>query len=410
MRPGGIYRQFRAARLLRFCLAVIGILLLCASCKPVLNKRFSLWRNDRIPYGTYYAFHSLEYIFKNATIESFRFSPELLNISRENNASPKAYIVISPSVIPSEEELKAILDHAANGNYVFISSLEPGDNLLDSLNLKISPLNRNIYDDSLSLSLIHPVTEDSVGYLYPGISMARHFTDMDSSVTNILGNDKEGRANFVSLRYEGGGAIFLQLAPAAFTNFFLLHKENKSYYDLAMSQFPDSVRSVKWDDYFRTHENGKGEEEKQGFDKLRIFLSNPVLRWAFWLAIILIGVVYLFESKRKQRIIPVVKPLKNASLDFVETIGRLYFQQKDNRNLFEKIRTQFMGYVRHRYKLTPNVTESDLENKLAFRSGYDPEEIKEIFGQLRVLDNKSSISDDELLEVNDKIDKFYKKA
>ena len=69
-----------------------------------------------------------------------------------------------------------------------------------------------------------------------------------------------------------------------------------------------------------------------------------------------------------------------------------------------------MGYVRHRYKLTPNVAESDLENKLAFRSGYDPEEIKEIFGQLRVLDNKSSISDDELLAVNDKIDKFYKKA
>jgi len=388
----------------------MSILLLSTSCKPVLNKRFSLWRNDRIPYGTYHAFHSLEYIFKNATIESFRYSPELLNISRENNASPKAYIVISPSVIPSEQELKAILDHAANGNYVFISSVEPGDNLLDSLGLKVSPFNRDMYNDSLSVNLIHPVTEDSVGYFYPGISMARHFTDMDSSVTNILGKDKDGHANFVSLRYEGGGAILLQLAPAAFTNFFLLHKENKSYYDLAMSQFPDSVRSVKWDDYFRTHENGKGDEENQGFDKLRIFLSNPVLRWAFWLAIILIGVVYLFESKRKQRIIPVLKPLKNASLDFVETIGRLYFQQKDNRNLFEKIRTQFMGYVRHRYKLTPGLTESDLENKLAFRSDYDPKEMKEIFGQLRELDNKSSISDDELLAFNDKIDKFYKKA
>ncbi len=395
---------------MHFCLAIIGIILIGTSCKPVLNKRFSLWRNDRIPYGTYYAFHSLEYIFKNATIESFKYSPELLNISRENNASPKAYIIISPSVLPSEQELKAIMNHAENGNYVFISSFQPGDNLLDSLGLKVSPLNRDIYNDSLALSLIHPVTEDSVGYSYPGISMARHFTDMDTSVTNILGNDKDGHANFVSLKYEGGGAIFLQLAPAAFTNFFLLHKENKSYYDLAMSQFPDSVRSVKWDDYFRTHENGKGDEENRGFDKLRIFLSNPVLRWAFWLAIVLIGVVYLFESKRKQRIIPVVKPLRNASLDFVETIGRLYFQQKDNRNLFEKIRTQFMGYVRHRYKLTAAATESDLEIKLAFRSGYDPEEVKEIFGQLRVLDNKSSISDDELLSLNDKIDKFYKTA
>jgi hypothetical protein len=392
------------------CLIVTLIVVVGAACKPVLNKRFSLWRNDRIPYGTYQAFNSLEYIFTNATIESFRFSPELLNVSRENNASPKAYIVISQRVLPSEGELNAILSHAASGNFVFISSVEPGDNLLDSLHLKISPWDRGLYSDSLSLSLIHPLTEDSVAYSYPGISMDRHFTNMDSGVTNILGKNKDGAANFVSLRYDGGGAIFLHLAPAAFTNFFLLHKDNKSYYDLAMSQFPDSVRSVKWDDYFRTHENGKGDEEKQGFDKLRIFLSNPVLRWAFWLTLILIAVVYLFESKRRQRIIPVVKPLKNASMDFVETIGRLYFQQKDNRNLFDKIRTQFTGHVRHRYQLTPNVTDAEMENKLAFRSGYDAEEIKEIFDLLRALDEKSSITDDELLAFNDKIDKFYKKA
>ena len=52
---------------------------------------------------------------------------------------------------------------------------------------------------------------------------------MDSTITTILGKDEYGRANFVKLDYEGGGSLYLHLAPLAFSNFFLLHKENKAY-------------------------------------------------------------------------------------------------------------------------------------------------------------------------------------
>ncbi len=42
----------------------------------------------------------------------------------------------------------------------------------------------------------------------------------------------------------------------AFTNFFLLHKENKAYYDNVLSYLPASVNEVKWDEYFR-YDRGK---------------------------------------------------------------------------------------------------------------------------------------------------------
>ncbi|MCP2830412.1 hypothetical protein, partial [Salmonella enterica] len=62
--------------------------------------------------------------------------------------------------------------------------------------------------------------------------------------------------NFVKIGYDNGGAIYLHLAPTAFSNFFLLHKENKCYYDLVFSNLPQSTELVVWGDYFRTHKNG----------------------------------------------------------------------------------------------------------------------------------------------------------
>ena len=70
-------------------------------------------------------------------------------------------------------------------------------------------------------------------------------------IASILGTDEAGHANFIKFNYKGGGAVFLQLAPMTFTNFFLLYKNNKNYYDNAFSYLPKSIVEIKWDDYFR---------------------------------------------------------------------------------------------------------------------------------------------------------------
>ena len=257
-----------------------------------------MWRNDKIPYGTYYAYNNLQYLFTNADIETNDKSPE--TFCQYDNSS--AYIVIGYSMRPSDLELKAILNHAIAGNHVFISAMDISDNLLDSFKLKMST--DFPFKDSLTVSTYDPRIADSVQFAYPGMSLDRHFTKMDSSVTNILGRSRDGHANFVKFTYQGGGTVMIHLAPSAFTNFFLLHKENKKYYDLALSPIPDTVESVIWDDYYRYHQDGNDSGKKSAFSKLATFLNDDVLKWAFWLAILLFGFIYLFESKRKQRIIP----------------------------------------------------------------------------------------------------------
>lgn len=377
------------------------------ACGPSLNKRVTLYRNDKIPYGTYYAYNNLHYFFEEAKIETSIVSP----LTFYESDSAAAYIIIANTVKPDEQELDALLNYAANGNHIFISSADIGENLLDSFHLKASE-EENIFqqEDSLTVRLWHPETFDELSFTYPGLPLGNSFRSMDTSITNILGNDRNGHANFVKFTYPGGGSVSIHIAPAAFTNFFLLHKDNKQYLDLALSSIPDSVHQVRWDDYFRHHINGQDDSERSGFSKLSAFINHPVLSWAFWLTLILFAIIYLFESKRKQRPVPVVQSLGNASLDFVQTIGRLYYQRKDNKNLALKMSAHFLGHIRTKYNLSTTLTDELFAQKLAFKSGLSLEIVQGITLFINQIEKKSAVSDSELLSFNNQIDQFYKQA
>jgi hypothetical protein len=167
---------------------------------------------------------------------------------------------------------------------------------------------------------------------------------------------------------------------------------------------------VTWDDYYRHHSYGNDNSQRSGFSKLAAFLNNPVLSWAFWLTILMFTIIYLFESKRKQRPVPVVKELRNSSLDFVQTIGRLYFQRKDNKNLAAKMSAHFLGHVRAKYNLSTSATDETFERKLSFKSGYPLSGVQEITSFINGVETWTTISDEDLLSFNSKIDQFYKQT
>ena len=381
-------------------------MIVLASCGARLNKRITLWRNDKIPYGTYYAYNNLQHLFRNSTIETNDKSPEAFY----GYQSSAAYIIVGYSVRPDEAELKAILNHAISGNHVFISAMDIGENLLDSFKLKVSETYPDVYHDSLTVRVFDPTSDDSLSFSYPGARLDNYFTRMDSSVTNILGRNENGYANFVKFTYQNGGTVMIHLAPGALTNFFLLHKQNKKYYDLVFSPIPDTVDQVIWDDYYRHHMNGNDYGKKSTFSKLGTFLANDVLRWAFWLTIALFGIIYIFESKRKQRVIPSIKKLNNTSLDFVKTIGRLYYQRKDNKNLAQKISTHFLGYIRTTYNMSTSQLNDDFVNRLAFKSGYSAALVNDVLSEIKKIDDAYDVSDEELIAFSDKIDKFINKG
>jgi hypothetical protein len=391
---------------------------LCAGCRTdtkTLNERISLWRKDKIPYGTWYAYENLSYLFADAEIFINQRSPDLsksfdvrefTGFMNDFDTKSAAYIIISPQLLADVNEVNAIFNFISRGNHVFVSTFRMSENFLDSLNLKPAFYSGFAnYHDSLLTSIDDPSYYfDSTSFGYPGKALDNYFVNLDSNVTTILGENEAGQPNFVKFTYEGGGSLYLHLAPIAFSNFFLLHKENNSFYNHALSYLPAEIQKIWWDDYFRYHMGG----QKNDFSSLKVIMENKSLRWAFWLTILLFALIYLFESKRKQRIIPTIAPHRNASLDFVKTIGRLYYQRGDNKNLSAKMTAHFMDHVRTRFNIRTANLDEDFINRLAYKSNHSKESIQNIVNSINYMKDSYSVSDDELREFNSKLENFYK--
>ena len=395
--------------------------LVCSCNSKHVNNRFTLWRNDKIPYGTWYAYQQLDHIFPGSSVDVNKRSPDNSNITEftksgvsihdySSGQKKAAYIVITPSMKPGEAELNALFRYISEGNHVFISAVDIGKNLMDSLHLSVSDESGFYnFSDSLSVELQHPVTGEINTYSYPGLAFDNYFDGYDSSITTVLGYNAFGKPNFVKFNYEGGGSIFLQVAPATYTNFFLLHKpDNDQYYSQSLSYLPQDLGKVYWDDYFRYHTNGKPRDAKNSFSKLGIFLNDEILKWPLWLVLVLFGILYLFESKRKQRLVPVRVPLRNTSLDFVKTIGRLYYQRRDNKDLSSKMVAHFLDHVRNKYNMPASLANPEFNKRLAFKSGYGLTAVDDLLYSIRYIQDQPEITDEELMNFHHKLDKFYK--
>lgn len=382
--------------------------LLLASChttnKERLNERVSYWKGDKVPYGTFVAFNNLSSIFPLASITSSNFAPVVSSYNEmDDSAVAKEEIVtilVASDIIPSKDEALEILYKVWQGEHVFISAGFLGKELLDSLKLQISSDFGNYAGDSLKHTIFDPVSGEETSFTYPGFLADNYFTKMDSSIVSIIGTNSKGQANCIRLTYESSGSIILSLSPFTFTNFFLLHKNNNHYYNKVLSYLPVTATQVEWNDYFRT------KEESNNFSSLGFLMKQTAFKWAILLVLVLCAILFLVESKRKQRQVNRKPALHNSSVDFVNTVGRLYFQQSDHRNLALKMIAHFLDHVRTRYNIPTSSLDSLFIEKLSYKGGFDQEDLADLVADIKQIEINHSITAEELFMFSKKIEKF----
>ena len=99
---------------------------------------------------------------------------------------------------------------------------------------------------------------------------------------------------------------------------------------------------------------------------------------------------------------------RNASEDFVKTVGRLYFQQKNNQNLAIKMITAFLENIRSSYNLSTSILDEEFTQKLAFRTGQPLFEIKQLVQLIHEVRVKPDLTDKELMDLHLQISQFNK--
>ena len=369
-----------------------------------LDERITLRQRDKIPYGTFVAHQLLQATFSKAHVIQDKAAPGYWS-GINTDTSNQAVFLISGTFDPDQDALRHISKFVQNGNYVFIITQHFNQDVATYLKLQDENDFLERVEDSLQLFLHTAFTGTSI-YQYPGKKYDSYFSDRDSATSLALGKDAAGHTNFIQLQ-SGKGKLFVHLAPLAFSNYFILHKSNVHYFQNVISLIPEDVSTVVWNEYFLSRHRKSKEKEP---NVLRVLWQYDAFKWGLLTLVFTLLLYVLSAMRRTQRIIPVYAKPANDSLDFVRTIGRLYYDRRDHHNLAKKMAAYFLEQVRSRYQLTQITVDENFAAALHAKSQYPYEDLKKIIDFIQYINAYTYITEEELAQFYQQLELFYKKT
>lgn len=382
--------------------ALVLVLVLVEYFKPQpLDWTPTLSAKDKIPFGTFILDDMLSDIFPER--EVVNFNSTLYEMREEQAGNAKNIFILASSFAPDSLDMDALLRMVEEGSHAFIGANFFGSKFADTLNLQTGfELGQILRDetnktkDSASLHFVNPHL-DTGAYYYQLENVSDYFKSFDTTRTTVLAVNEGQQPVYLTLPW-GKGGFYLSSVPLAYTNYYLLKEDNYEYVAQSLSYLP--VADVQWTEYYQM---GRFESTSP----LRFILNNPSLQWALYITLSGLLVFIIFESKRKQRVIPLMVPPKNTTLEFVKTVGNLFYRTKNHKNIAHKKITYFLNHIRAHYRLDTSRFDEEFREKLAKKSGKPREEVDALTHLIQKLEEQTEVSKEELLALNQKIDVFY---
>lgn len=360
---------------------------------------------DNIPLGTKVLFENLKQLdleMGEVNVPPFEFL--------EDSTLTGTYLFLNNSLNIDENELKRILEWVEKGNTAFFIAENFSEGLLDTFNLRMEIL---VPEEGISsqplLNLTAPQLKAKEPYLfekeiYQGIFSAKDSVPMDVLGVTQLRKDTlnifEPEPNFVRDTL-GKGMVYFHAMPAAFSNYFLLEGDNSEYAESVLAYIP-LQKTLFWDHYYKT---GKSFYTSPLF----VILNSKPLRWAYYFLIIGSVLFIIFEGKRKQRSIPVVKPLRNQTLDFTRTVAGMYLDRGDYKSIASKKIALFLDYVRSHYRISTQEVNERFYERLASLSENSVDQVRKLWQFMERLEKEQRVTKEELQQLNKAIKAFKKK-
>ncbi|MGW9685872.1 DUF4350 domain-containing protein [Flagellimonas sp. 2504JD1-5] len=390
-----------------FSLVVLGIIITEIVRPKPINWRPSYTAADKIPFGCFVLYSELPEMFGDSEIATVEESVYNALIGNDSSISSN-YIFINDYVDLDEQETNQILDYVAAGNTVFMAATSIAWQLSDTLNIAIES-EYGVKEGSSILTLTNKKIDHDKFKLSRG-NFNSHFTSVDSTNTTILGhitytidnfiNDKPDQTftkpNFIKTRF-GNGHFVLNTTPVAYSNYYML-KGNQDYVSHTLSYLEDKTL-LFWDNYKKS---GRVVIDSP----MRFVLNQKSLKWVYYLTMLGLLLFVLFKAKREQRIIPVIEPLKNSSVEFAQAVGSLYHQNKDFTDLVQKKLNYFLANIRNRYHIDTGQLNDKTIQILAAKAGKDIKQTRELIEYIVHLKHKKSYTEQESIELNKKITAF----
>ena len=382
---------------------IVSIIVIDVNRPVPINWSTTYDTNDKIPFGLYVLDQELPTLLKDQKLNKVittpyeYFEPLYDYDSLVKNYNVKGtFLAIAEYAEMDEASVTELFYFADRGNTIFLSMKSFPKAILDSLKINC---NADFEYKKKSYNWIaNPKLGTKKYNIEEGLGN-NYFSKIDTLQTTILGyqSGDSTRVNFIKVPYKSGNFI-LHTQPVAFTNFHLLKNDHAEYAEKVLSYLPKG-------DVFWYLKNQNGEKISNG--KLRYLFSQPALKSGWLLFLIGMLVFMIFNAKRRQRVVPIVQPLSNTSIDFAKTIGNLYFQEGDHGNLIDKKIIYFLEKMRQDYLLDTTVLDDNFIKKLQAKSGknsFDIQNLVYLINQHRK--NNFTAIESDLIAINNAIEKI----
>lgn len=377
--------------------AVIFIIIMVILALFEVNKKeVTDWRknfdvNQKSPFGLFVFNKEAKDLFKN-NLTKIDVAP--YDYYTEKNKKPHNILILESEIDP--ESWNKILDEVSKGSDAMIIANRLPKNISDTIGFygsKISYENENV------LKLTDKKYQNDFIKLdkFPS---GRGFSYIKPNV-QILGKtveeNNEDQANFIKATF-GKGTIYVHCEPLFLTNYYLLQSGNVKYAQSVFSYLSD--RETLWFVESNT---------KESSSLLRFILSNPALKYAWWVFLGGLILFIFFNVKRKQRIVPIIEPLKNTSADFVKSIGNLYLQEGDFHDMMAKKAQYFLNKVRLDLLIDTQNLDEEFAKRLQLKTGKSAEMVNEAIVLIKkAQDPCASVMKEDLARINSLLDEILK--
>lgn len=346
--------------------------------KPI-NWNESFNNRDKNPYGLYILDQEIDALLKTDSLTRFNSSIyEFLEYEDYDTLSPSTLIVIGSAGIDLDQYtadyLKAYIEA---GNTALVLYSNPNIAFLETFGLSKEETAYHDINDTepntvLELANEH-LTKQRFRIKNDSYNVNLQILDSTKSNVDVLGyktvNGASKQVDLVRIK-QGKGQLILGTSPIIFTNFYLLESNNHLYVESVFSYLPENQNH-----YLYVKSLGTPDTPEESSSLLRFIFGNVALKWAWYFFLLGLLVFTLFTAKRRQRIIPIIPPVKNTTIEFTKTVSNLYIQSKDYNDLMHKSIIYSLEKIRrvyyidtavldekfvHHYQLKTNKNKADI--------------------------------------------------
>lgn len=389
----------------------LGFIIFLAMTTQPAKRWMPTWHEkDKDAYGGYVTRAVLEDINGGNEVQSeYRSLYEMVISDSLQQHDFGNLLIVANRFDPDENDWEALMHYLRQGHQVLVSAGWLGQVFKDSLGVEIEysfevlgnwQQNR---DDLLGKARTELRFEKKgfpkKTYRVEAIGSPHQFAGADSiGFTSLSVNEKE--RDVLRAYPVGRGKLYLHSNPLLLSNYYLLDSTSAGYSAGILSMLPagEPVTQVEFYQVGRL----------QSSSILRVMLAEPALRAAIYLSLIAILLFFIFEAKRKQRIIPILDPMKNSSVEFAETLGQLYYNSRsDHLNMARKRISYLMEYIRLHYHLPTHTLDESFVRQLTDRTGH-PKKLVQNLVSLVIKIREGTITENQFFIFEELLNQFYR--